>query len=315
MADAAPIENLQPHARVQPSVFALLSNIIDYAGLFPPAKLDMQTTVNNYAAYLASDDEWMLERLIVPVDRLDEFERCAVDLLPRGDDDDPWQLSALTVPAGDDRLEEHLERIGAFNAKFIGDAGGAQALIDVIELKASTTDALESALDLVPEDLYPFFEIPSSTDPRGLIATLVGGDAGAKIRTGGVTADLYPSADAVARFIAACAAADVPFKATAGLHHPLRHFSEPVQTREFGFLNVFVAAALAWYEELDAEHLLPLLNAESLDAFAFDDDGITIGDHRLSNDLIDDARLAFAASFGSCSFDEPRADLRDLGLL
>jgi hypothetical protein len=53
------------------SVTALLANIIDYAGLFPPASLDMATTVANYASHLGSEDAWLLERLIVPAARLD----------------------------------------------------------------------------------------------------------------------------------------------------------------------------------------------------------------------------------------------------
>ena len=61
---------------------ALLHHVVDYAGLFPPAKLDMQPTVDNYAAALAGADQWMLGRLIVPVKRLDEFEACAAAHLP-----------------------------------------------------------------------------------------------------------------------------------------------------------------------------------------------------------------------------------------
>ena len=59
------------------SMEALLAQLIDYAGLFPPAKLDMGPTVRNYADYVAGDDAWMLGRLIVPVGRLEEFEAAA----------------------------------------------------------------------------------------------------------------------------------------------------------------------------------------------------------------------------------------------
>ena len=141
------------------------------------------------------------------------------------------------------------------------------------------------------------------------------GEAGAKVRTGGVTADLYPSAANVARFIAACAGADVPFKATAGLHHPFRHHSEAVGTEELGFVNVFVAAGLALYDDLDASALTSILTEGDPAAFAFGHEGVRYGEHGLTVEQIEDARLTFAVSFGSCSFDEPREHLEGLGLL
>jgi hypothetical protein len=296
------------------SVSALLANIIDYAGLFPPASLDMPTTVANYGSYLASDDAWLLERLILPAARLDEFEACAADHLPRSADADPWPISALTAPAGDDRLAAELARIASFNEAHRQPDQGL-ALIDVVELKAESVEAIDRALDQIADAVYPFFEVPTAGDPRGLITALVGGEAGAKIRTGGVTADLYPSPAEVARFIAACAAADVPFKATAGLHHPMRHHSEAVGTKEFGFLNVFVAAALALNADVGESDLMDVLAEESIKAFAFDDDRLRWRDHCIAAQELEDTRLALAISFGSCSFDEPRADLRALGLL
>jgi hypothetical protein len=274
----------------------------------------MPTTVANYASYLASDDAWLLERLIIPVSRLDEFEEHAAAHLPKSAELDPWPISALTRPAGEEDLTDDLDRIAMFNDRH-SDPRHGLALIDVIELKAQTADVIDDAIDVIPADLYPFFEFPIDDDPRGLIAALVGGEAGAKVRTGGVTADLYPSPAHLARFIAACAAADVPFKATAGLHHPLRHHSASVNAKEFGFLNVFIAAALALNGDLADAELVALLEEDAISAFRFDDGGLTWREHRITVDAIEDARLAFAVSFGSCSFDEPRVDLRALGLL
>jgi hypothetical protein len=298
-----PIGEVAFHARR--SVVALLSSIVDYAGLFPPAKLDMATTVRNYASYLDGDDAWMLERLIVPVARLDEFEREAAAQLPKSPDDDPWHLSAITAPAGDDRLAADVERIQRFNERHADPANGL-AMIDAVELKGGDSETIDRAIDLVPDELYPFFEIAIDRDPRGLIATLVGGEAGAKIRTGGLTADLHPRPEDVARFIAACAASDVPFKATAGLHAPLRHYEPSVEAEQFGFLNIFIAAALALHRELTANAIHPILVEAGAEAF---------GDDRLTHDEIEDARLSFAVSFGSCSFDEPLDHLRAMKLI
>ena len=292
----------------------LLEHLIDYAGLFPPAQLDMETAVANYASYVAGPRHWMLERMIVPVSRLDEFEAAAAGMLPTGEDDEPWALSVLVSPADSDTLEADFERINAFNAAHC-EPGQGLAIIDVVELKADDSSAIDAALDLVPDNVFPFFEIPASNDPRGFVATLVGGEAGAKIRTGGVTADLYPSVADVARFIAACASADVPFKATAGLHHPLRHFSEAVDCDEHGFLNVFVASVLASYHLLEPEEIATILEARTLDQFVMTHEGVGFGNWMVGPDDIEDARLSFAISYGSCSFDEPHADLVSLGVL
>jgi hypothetical protein len=119
----------------------------------------------------------------------------------------------------------------------------------------------------------------------------------------------------LARFIATCASADVPFKATAGLHHPLTHDSPWPGVREFGFLNVFLAATLALTRGAEENDLVQVLGEESIEAFNFEDEAVCWRDEKLTSDEIEDTRLAFAVSFGSCSFDEPREDLRGLGLL
>jgi hypothetical protein len=296
------------------SVRALMNRLIDYAGLFPPAKLDMTATVANYAKYLGGEHAWMMGRLIVPVGRLDEFEQHAQPHLEKASaaGQEPWVLSAITSPADAPALAGELERIEAFN---LAHEDAAPAMIDMIELRSDSAGAIDNALEIIPEVLFPFFEIPSATDPRGLIATLVEGDAGAKIRTGGITADLYPSPANVARFIAACAAANVPFKATAGMHHPLRRHSDDVKADEFGFINVFLAGCFAQTHELGEDELAELLAEQSPDAFSFTEDGIAWRKHEIETASIEDVRECFAASFGSCSFDEPIEGLRAMKLL
>ena len=257
------------------SLQTLLSGLVDYAGLFPPAKLDMPATVANYAGYLAGDDEWALGKLIVPAARLDEFEQQAAAHLPADDDDDPWQLAA---PVRYERLDDDLQRVIAFN-----DTHTSLAQVQVIELRAASTDEIDDALDRIPDDIFPFFEIAVTDDPRGLIAAIAGSDAGAKVRTGGVEASAYPAPAHLARFIVACAAADIPFKATAGLHHPLRHFSEAVGTDEFGFLNVFTAGILARTGEIAERELTAVLIDESPASFDFGDDQLRYRDRAIGS--------------------------------
>lgn len=293
------------------SLKSLLANIVDYAGLFPPAKLDMASTARNYARYLQSNESWMMGRLIVPVARLAEFERDGRDLLPAGDTAEPWLMSALTAAADDhEGVARDLVLIEEFTIRYEG-----RALIDVVEIKAQSPDDISDALDQIPEDIFPYFELPLDRDPRGLIAALADGEAGAKARTGGTSADAYPKPDDLARFIAACAAADVPFKATAGLHHPLRHHSAAVNAQEFGFFNVFVAGCFAYTGEIEAPMIRQLLDESSIEAFSFFEDHLAWREWQLPIEDIESARDGFAVSFGSCSFDEPIDDLKSLKLL
>ncbi|TVQ59264.1 MAG: hypothetical protein EA379_11660 [Phycisphaerales bacterium] len=302
------------------SVQTLCSALVDYAGLFPPAKLDMGPTVANYAAYVRAEHAWMLARLICPVARLDEFEAAAATTLPTGNDAEPWRISALTAPAGADALDADLERILIFNEVHDDPANGA-AVIDAIELRAASAKDIDDALDRIPEGVTPFFELDHTQDLRGPIAALAGADAGAKVRTGGVTPDLIPSAEHVARFIATCAHAQVSFKATAGLHHPVRaehaltYEPNAVRAVMHGFLNVFLGAALLRARAIDEDTLRTLLEETDPHAFTFDDEGAAWRGHALDLDQIAHARDTFAMSFGSCSFTEPVEDLQTLNLL
>ena len=134
----------------------------------------------------------------------------------------------------------------------------------------------------------------------------------AKIRTGGITPDAFPAIGNIADFLRACKAKGVAFKATAGLHHPLRCVkpltyepNAPIGTMH-GFLNVFLAAAFLD----DAEDVLAEQDAS---AFAFDDEGASWRGRRVSTGELATMRRDFATSFGSCSFEEPIGDLRELG--
>jgi hypothetical protein len=297
------------------SLRALLAQLIDYAGLFPPAGLDMAAAVSNYARYREGEDAWMLSRLIVPATRLEEFEQAAQTALRQSaaDETGPWSISALAAAAGTAELESEIARIDEFNRKHEDDDDNL-AIIDAVELKADSAGAIDSALDQIGPH-FAFFEIPLSSDPKPLIEAMAGEGCGAKVRTGGVTADAIPTPAQLAHFIHCCAAAGVSFKATAGMHHPLRHRARELNADEHGFLNVFIAAALALTDELSERDIKAILEEQSVDAFSIDEDAIRWRDHVLRTVYIQDVREEFAVSFGSCSFDEPREDLRALGLL
>lgn len=287
----------------------LLSSIVDYAGLFPPAQLDMTTAARNYAAYRKSDHAWALGRFILPVSRLDEFEHAVRTLLH--EDEDPWLLSAL--PGAD--LESDTKYMLAFNAQHRGNV-----MIDTVEVKASNPEEIKTAARIIQDGFTLYFEVPIDSDPRNLLETITQVGGRAKVRTGGVTEDAFPTSRDLARFLVICAELGLPFKATAGLHHPIRSVYRLTYKpggpsgMMFGFLNVFLAAAFV-RQGMDEETAVAVLEETSPKAFLFKNNSVRWHTYLLSNEELLTARHSFARSFGSCSFEEPIQDLQAINLL
>lgn len=287
-------------------VKALLEGLIDYAGLFPPAGLSMETSVRNYARYLASDDRFALGRFIVPVSRLEELAREQA----RVPHPDEWHLSAL---AGTDAAAD-FARVERFNRTHAG-----RAVVDAVELKVTTSDDV-ARVGSRDRSIDVYVEIPASGEPHELLASIAAAGLRAKIRTGGVTPDAFPPAAHVVRFISGCRQLELPFKATAGLHHPLRCVRPLTYERGsetgamHGFMNVFLAAALIDHGE-EARHVEELLDESDSATFRIEDDVIHWRELSLTTDQMAVTRNRFATSFGSCSFEEPISDLRELGWL
>jgi hypothetical protein len=293
---------------------ALLRDSIDYAGLFPPAGLGMAETAANYASYREGPHGWALGRLVVPASRLAELETAAEELLPRSPAP-PWRVAALL--GSNPKVE--LEAIGELNCRHAAEGAGALT-VDVVEGKAETPEAAERLLGRVPKYLQAYVEIPIGRDATAL-ATLVSAAGGRlKVRTGGVTPDAFPAPADLLRFIRAARNAGVAFKATAGLHHPLRAdyrlTYEPGSAcgTMFGFLNLFLVTALVIAGADDREAGL-LLEERDPRAFRFDVDSVGWRSHQLDLETIRRARESGIVSFGSCSFADPIGDLHSLGLL
>lgn len=293
------------------TVHALMSSVLDYAGLYPPAQHDPPTTVDLFTSVHESKRQWMLGRLIWPAAKLDELTALAPRHAPVATAPETlgaWAISCVMSPAGSPEARADFARIGEFNARHEREGEPAMR-IDAIEMRGESAASIERGLSDIPDDLFPYFEIPLDADPRGLIAALVGEEAGVKFRTGGTTPEAHPAAGDLARALVACADAGVPFKATAGLHRALCHFNHAAGARQLGFLNVFIGAALAYEKRIDVEGLTEFLNVESVEDLNFSDSAISWQSARVSINEITETRGRFAHSFGSCSFDEPWQDL------
>ncbi|MGA8026077.1 MAG: hypothetical protein WB992_02960 [Bryobacteraceae bacterium] len=250
--------------RVAPALRALLGNLVDYAGMFPPASLPVEAALSNYQRYRTGPHAWMAGRFVISAADLDTL---------RADMDLPFAVLS----------DSDHPRAAAIESKRI--------------ISASKPVYCEASLDQIEE------------------VKRVGSFA--KIRTGGVTPQTIPSVEYVAEYISACAELRMPFKATAGLHHPIRS-EHPLTYKPggpsamiHGFINVFVAAAFAWHGERRIDAILAETDPA---AFKFDDRAHW-RDRSLEAGEIRAARTEFAHSFGSCSFQEPIQDLQGHGWL
>jgi len=300
------------------SVRTLMTGIIDYAGLFPPARLGMQEAVENYARYRRGEHAWMLGRFVCPVARLEEFSAAAAALMPgtyarsgyrEMPEEDPWLVAALVEGS----VRDALAPIDRFNERHAEHDHG-RAAVDTVEIKADRPGVIDESLEALPEDFMPFFEIPLDADCRGLVAALADTGAAAKIRTGGLRPEAIPTVGQLVAFLHAAAAADVPFKATAGLHHPVRHV-DPRLGPTHGFFNLFVAASMLRILGLEERTTASILEDELPTNFRFTEDEVAWRQLAIDSMQLAQVRERFALSFGSCSFDEPVEDLKQLRLL
>jgi hypothetical protein len=250
--------------RAPASLRALLTNLVDYAGLYPPAALSLDVVVDRYRGFCASPDAWLLNRLVLPAAKL---------RVERG-----WRITLLADE----------------------DPGPLPPEVETIETK------LPRALGGLPT----YCEVPLD-EIDGTFA---------KVRTGGLTADSIPSTEHLAQFLFEAAARRIPFKATAGLHHPIRteraltYAPDSPRGVMHGFLNVFAAAAFAWHG-MDLRHIGEVLEERDPGAFEFTEEALLWKDYRIAIDRVKAARREFCHSFGSCSFEEPVTELRELRLL
>jgi hypothetical protein len=293
------------------SVRALMTGAIDYAGLFPPSSVSMPEAVINYATYRNSNYAWMLGRFVVTAARLDEFYESARDFISR-DGGEAWRLA---VVVGDDIIKT-IDQVRRFNAD-----NGPGVVCDVLEIKAGSPGEIENAAMSAPSDIASYFELPLDATLPDMVSSLAIHGQRAKIRTGGVTPETFPSSRDIIRFVKTCLAANVRFKATAGLHHPIRCFrpltyeAESVKGTMHGFLNLFLMTAFA-REGYRASLLEDLMEEEFEEVFTFEDQAaVWREEYVLSLWQIERMRATGLQSFGSCSFDEPVADLQKLGVL
>jgi hypothetical protein len=296
------------------SLRALLTGLIDYAGLFPPAKLPLGEAVVNHLTYRRGEDAWMLGRFILPAARLTELASTEIT------------VSALGRGGNAREFVEGLHAdLALIEEARLGSEG--RLVVDVLETKLPaefvfSPEAVRPFLTPVCE-MYEragvklFLELPASeAEPvhEALAGIGSGPDTpGVKLRTGGLEPAAFPTSEQVAATLWSCSAEGLEFKATAGLHHPLPRYDAGVKARMHGFVNVFLAGVFIAAGVITPRETVELLEEMSPENFEIHDEAIAWRGRSVSVTQIRQARRSFVRSFGSCSFEEPRDDLRALG--
>jgi hypothetical protein len=312
---------------------SLFADIIDYAGLFPPARLPMDEALRRFRRHRAGDAGWLLARFVCPAARLAELAA----LLGVAEPDGPTPIRVAVLGAGGDdapsftaALESDLAAMSAFS-----EVADGRADMDVFEVRfplhcdpAETVDYVCDSLAAGhASSLTPFFEVPLLGDWREDLALAAraaavagheidpGRRVGLKIRCGGLEPASFPTVEAVTAAIARCRDSEIPVKATQGLHHPIRHHDAALDVEAHGFVNLLAAVLVARRYRLDERELRGVVAETDPHAFELTDHGLRYGDLEVRAADVSSGRRDGFTSFGSCSFSEPLADLEALGWL
>ncbi|MEV0198412.1 hypothetical protein [Nonomuraea sp. NPDC050691] len=255
------------------STAVLFTALVDDAGLFPPTSLHMSEALARHRRDQELGDPVLTHRFLCPAGRVDALLR--EDFTPRRVG---LILHTPEPPPFDDLPVDIVEA--------------------VLPPDTSVAAFAQRLAGRLPRGVRLFVEVPPHR---------VGGDVpegvGLKVRCGGATADAFPPVEHLAAFIRSCAEQDIPFKATAGLHHAVRHFDPALGTDRHGFLNLVLAVCEA-VERRDPAQVLRTTDAARLVALA---QGMSPETAKHARELL--------VSYGSCNTAAPLADLRELGLI
>ena len=299
---------------------AALDGLIDYAGLFPPASLAVPEAVAEYRQAGDGRHAALLGGFICPASRLNDLAGALTQVMAPGDR--PFDVNVILDGAPSTAV--------GLAQSFDAHMGAAASIVacevappDPARPNPAALERLAIAALAVAQDHRVYLEVPVAGQPAGQVEATVAaiadlnrrsGRLAAKVRTGGLDADAFPSTDELAGFIDACGRRDVAFKATAGLHHPRRHHDTDLGVERHGFLNLLLAASLS-LEGAERATLEAALSDADPSSITLTAAGLRWDDTPISVATLRSVRSRRFPSFGSCSFDEPVADLIALEML
>lgn len=312
-----------------------MTQIIDYAGLFPPAKLELEEAFKNYIEYKNSDYKWILSRFICPANQLSNLENLIKKNCIVNNDINFSVLGRSGYNTIDFKknLDEDLYYWKGFSSNSSGinhtnlfEVKLPDELITLHDQKKNSElidYIFESVERQIPHPVFIFFEVHSGSEWKKNICGLIEGikihndknnNSGFKFRTGGIEPNSFPTPGQIAFCIRECVDREIPMKCTAGLHHPFRRYDKNINVMMHGFINVFAAGIIALRHNITDTGLENILSDEDHNNFIFKEDYFSWKDWKVSIADIEFARKELMISFGSCSFDEPINDLKSFNI-
>lgn len=286
-----------------------LEELIDYAGIFPPAALASIDAAAEYSKLVESKNSWIVGNIAWSADRLGDFASFAFPQLD-------WSFAVIGRPSTDaesfatarrtDQLEmDHF--LSHFPESEVATYEFRVPSLDLVERSVKQFKSLAKSTDF-------YLELPWDIDIAEAVAIIAGAEIfQVKFRTGGLKKEMYPSSEQLAHAMKQSIDLEVPFKLTAGLHEPIAHVDSTNGANAHGFLNVLSAAALAYHEDATLSTMVEILSISDESRWKYSSKGIQFDQTFLSVELLEEVRGMFT-SFGSCSIAEPLAGLSRLQL-
>lgn len=276
-----------------------LASLFDYAGMFPPADLDLNAALHNYLGYRCGDHVRALGCMVVDANALNLLQNEARDKMCN------LQLSVIATSENLEMVWRHLDE---------------GLPIKMVEIKATDRNKILHLKEYLLRDIPAYVEVSVEFRDISVLDAISKTGLRAKLRMGGVVAEAFPSTISVATTLKMLAERKIAFKATAGLHHPLRsphRFTYQPGSKEgmmHGFMNLLCASALVWFGGSVGE-AAQLLEEQNPRAWSLTTDAIRWRSLEWSTSQMQEVRERFLMSIGSCSFVEPMRDMEALGWL
>lgn len=319
------------------SLEIFLNGLIDYAGLFPPAKLPLDEAFPNYVKYKNEKYQKIISKFICPAEKLSELQSLLYEIPESFERVYPVSVLGKGGLDKEDffmNLEYDLKNWHTFQSKnsTVTESKTFEVKIPEVLIASGNSDTIYDLIEpcsdfisqIIGEDVIIAFEVTLIDDwkhnTRKSIEAIKRHNLNFdnvifKLRTGGLTAEAFPATDQVAFVIHELLDRNIPMKCTAGLHHPLRHFNKSVNIKMHGFFNIFCCGVIAYTHNISHHEMVNLLEDENATRFEFSGEYFSWNGYRVTLDEISAGREEFLLSFGSCSFNEPLEDMKSMGLL
>lgn len=301
---------------------AMFSGILDYAGTFAPASLSLQNALKQNVDYRKkARHPWLWAKVALSISDIKNIN--ASLLFECGFDGNPLMVAVLASPFEGSSTSELLKHVEwdlreLEHCKKRSYHSSARQVFVCYELKLPDTLEIKETIPLIMNRvtelaaLEPYFEISCGPNFEKNLNTLIQSlsewkedydesdfTPGIKIRTGG---KYVPTSKEVASVVLATTQNRLRFKATQGLHHAI------TSAKGLGFVNLFAALNLAQaYGEMEfgLNDAICCLEDPKGKNFQFYENLFKYKKFELSCDDIEKSRRVHAATFGSCSLEEP----------